>query len=144
MESLFLEFLVQMAEWSWRSKSRTTIFDTSRENHMTHICANLVTLIQIHYKLLCGQSELSGILSKNTKMSLKVKVSDPHFQYQQLRLSLDACLMQIWWIQLKSVTSYHADKVKFTQVYAGLRTAGDKMQATTIPLWPERPRGKNG
>ena len=47
------------------------------------------------------------------KMTLKVKVNDLHFQYQ-LRVSQNACLVQIWWFQLKFVTSYHADKVKFT------------------------------
>ena len=43
----------------------------------------------------------------------KVKVNELHFQYQS-RVSHDACLVQIWWFQLKSVTSYRADKVKFT------------------------------
>ena len=48
-----------------------------------------------------------------TKMTLKVKVMDLHFPYQP-RLSQDAFFVQIWWFQLKSVTSYRADKVKFT------------------------------
>ena len=50
---------------------------------------------------------------KMAKMTLKVKVNDPYFQYQP-RVSHDACLVHIWWFQLKSVTSYRADKVKFT------------------------------
>ena len=50
---------------------------------------------------------------KMAKMTLTVKVNDPYFQYQP-RVSYDACLVQIWWFQLKSVTSYRADKVKFT------------------------------
>ena len=44
------------------------------------------------------------------KMTLKVKVNDPYFQYQP-RVSHDACLVQIWWSQLKYVTSYRADKL---------------------------------
>ena len=32
---------------------------------------------------------------KMAKMTLKVKVKDLHFQYQ-LRVSQDACLVQIW------------------------------------------------
>ena len=36
---------------------------------------------------------------KMAKMTLKVKVNDIHFQYQ-LRVSHDACLVQIWWLQL--------------------------------------------
>ena len=47
------------------------------------------------------------------KMTLKVKVNDLHFQYQP-RVSCDACLVRIWWFQLKFVTSYRADKIKFT------------------------------
>ena len=50
---------------------------------------------------------------KMAKMTLRVKVNDPYFQYQP-RVPHDACLVQIWWFQLKSVTSYRADKVKFT------------------------------
>ena len=46
-------------------------------------------------------------------MTLKVTVNDLHFQYQ-LRVSHDAYLVQIWWFQLKFVTSYRADKIKFT------------------------------
>ena len=46
-------------------------------------------------------------------MTLKVKANDPHIQYQP-KISQYACLMQIWWFQLKPVTSYRADNVKFT------------------------------
>ena len=46
-------------------------------------------------------------------MTLKFKVYDLHIQYQ-LRVSQDAYLMQIWWFQLKFVTSYRVDKIKFT------------------------------
>ena len=73
---------------------------------------------------------------KMAKMTLKVKVNGPYFQYQP-RVSQDACLVQIWWFQLKSVTSYRADKVKFTDGQTDGQT-----QATTIPLRPERLRGK--
>ena len=48
------------------------------------------------------------------KMTLKVKVNDPHFQYQ-LRVSQDACLVKIWWFQLKSVIIYRADKLNFLE-----------------------------
>ena len=74
---------------------------------------------------------------KMAKMTLNIKVNDPYFQYQP-RVSHNACLVQIWWFRLKYVTSYRAHKVKFTEG----RTDG-QMQATTIPLWLERPWGKN-
>ena len=74
---------------------------------------------------------------KMAKITLKLKVNDPYFQYQP-KVSHDACLVQIWWFQLKAVTSYRADKVKFTDGWTDGQT-----QATTIPLRSERPRGKN-
>ena len=58
---------------------------------------------------------------KVAKMTLKVKVSDLYFQ-RQPRVSHDACLVQIWWFQLKSVTSYRADKVTFTDGRTDRRT----------------------
>ena len=61
-------------------------------------------------------------------MTLKVKVNDSHFQYQN-RVSRNACLVQIWRFQLKSVTSYHADKVKFTD-----RQVDRRRQQTTPPF----------
>ena len=55
------------------------------------------------------------------KMTSNVKVNDPYFQ-DQPRVSHDAFLVQIWWFQLKSVTSYRADKVKFTDGHTNGRT----------------------
>ena len=54
-------------------------------------------------------------------MTLKVKVNDPHFQYQ-LRESQDAYLVQIWWFELKSITSYHKDKPNSLEFYVKLAT----------------------
>ena len=53
-------------------------------------------------------------------MALKVKVNDPHFQYQ-LCASKDAYLVQIGWFHLKFVICYLAEKLKFTggQAQAG-------------------------
>ena len=48
------------------------------------------------------------------KMTLKVKVNDPYFQYQT-RVSQDAYLVQIWWFQSKYVISYCADKPNFLE-----------------------------
>ena len=76
--------------------------------------ANLVILAQICDELSCGQAKFPRILNQNGQNDLESKkVNDLHFQYQP-RVSQDACLVQIWWLQLKSVTSYRADKVKFT------------------------------
>ena len=74
--------------------------------------------------------------AKNVKMTLKVKVDESYFEYK-LRVSHDACLVQIWWFQLKSVKSYLADKVKFTDSGQTDRQNGrpdGQTQATTKPL----------
>ena len=75
--------------------------------------ATLVILAQICDELSCGQAEFPRILSQNGQNDLEGQGQWSYFQYQS-RVSLDACLMQIWWFQLKSVTSYCLDKVKFT------------------------------
>ena len=47
------------------------------------------------------------------KIIMKVKDNDLHFQ-NQLGIADDASLVKIWWFWLKSLTSYHVDKLKFT------------------------------
>ena len=69
---------------------------------------------------------------KMAKMTLKVKVNDPYFQYQP-RVSHDAFLVQIWWFQLKSVTSYCVDMVKFMDGGTDGRT--DAGNANTPSAW---------
>ena len=49
-------------------------------------------------------------------MTLKVKVNDPHFQYQP-KVTQDACLEQVWWFQSNSVMSYCADKQNFLEFW---------------------------
>ena len=74
-------------------------------------------------------------------MTAKVNVNDPYFE-DQPRVSHDACLVQIWWLQLKFVTSYHADKVKFTDRQTGRQTNRwtDAGNDNTPSAW--KPKGK--
>ena len=60
-------------------------------------------------------------------MTLKVKVNDPHFQYR-LRESQDAYMVQIWWFELKSITSYRTNKPNFLD------------SQSKWPKWPWRSR----
>ena len=83
------------------------------------------------------KTNILEFLVKMAKMTLKVKVNDPYFQYQP-RVSHNACLVQTWWFQLKFVTSNRADKVKFVDGRMDGQT-----QATTIPLRPEKLTGNN-
>ena len=87
--------------------------------------ANLVILAQIWDELSHGQANFLEFEVKMTRMTLKVKVNYLNFQHQP-RVSQDAYLGLIWWFQLKSVTSYLVDKLKFTDGRTGGRTdAGD-------------------
>ena len=78
-------------------------------------------------------------------MTLKVKFNDLHFQYQ-LRVSQDACLVQII-----PGCMFGANLVIPAQICDELLRGQGKVygrmdgqtQATTIPLCPERSRGKN-
>ena len=56
---------------------------------------------------------LNGLNPSSGFRDMRSAKSGHNFQYQ-LRVSQDVSLVQIWWFQLKSVTSYRADKVKFT------------------------------
>ena len=77
-------------------------------------------------------------------MTLEVKVDDLHFQYQP-RVSQDASLVQIVWFQLKPVTSYRADKVKFTDEQTDRQTdrGTDRRTGNDNTIRPERPRVKS-
>ena len=76
----------------------------------------LVISTQICDELSCGQDKFPyNSESKWPKW--------PFFHYQ-LRVFHEACLVPIWWFQLKSVTSYHAEKVKFMDGQADGRTGG--------------------
>ena len=103
------------AKWpksSWWSRLMTHFFQHQ------HRISRDACLVQIWWFLpnLCWvivrTSQISENCVKMAKMTSKITVNDPYFQYQ-LRISQDTCLVQIWWFQFKSVTSYRADKVKF-------------------------------
>ena len=72
---------------------------------------------------------------KIAKMTLKIKVNEPHFQYRP-KVSWGACLFPIWWFKLKSALIYCADKVKFTDRLM------DRSRQQKIPLRLERAMGK--
>ena len=48
------------------------------------------------------------------KWPWRSEVNDLHFQYQ-LRVTKHACLVPIWWMCLKSITSYYADNPIFLE-----------------------------
>ena len=68
---------------------------------------------------------------KAAKMTLKVTVNYPHFQ-NQLRVSQDPCLVQIWWFQPKFVMSYLADKPNFLEFWT-------KMAKMTLKVKVDEP-----
>ena len=133
----FLQLWVQLVKMTLKIKFNDLHFQISIPVKSTSGCifgANLMILAQIYAELSHGQYEFPRILSQNGQNDLEVKVNDPYFQYQ-LRVSHDACLVQIWWFQLKF------GYVKFTDRQTNGRTYG-QTQAKTIPLRPERSRSK--
>ena len=88
----------------------------SRESPDEYFGAKLVSWTQIHYKLSCGWSKFPRILRWNGQNYIEGQGQWPHFQYQ-LRVSQNACLLQIWWFQSKSETSYHTDKPNFLEFW---------------------------
>ena len=69
--------------------------------------ANLVILAKIGNELSSGQAEFPSILSQNYQNDLEVQSQWPPFQIPA-KIFQDKCLVQIWWFQLKIVTSYRA------------------------------------
>ena len=83
-------------------------FSTPAENIMGCMFgANLVIPVQICDKLSHRQAKFPRILSQN---HLEGQGQWPSFS---IPAESFPCLVQTWWFQLKSVTSYHVDKVKF-------------------------------
>ena len=111
-------------KWSWSSKLLTPIF-----NFQLKVSEN-ACLVQIWWSwpkcVMSYRTDNPNFLEfwvKMAKMTFKVKVNDHHFQYQP-QVSQNACLVQLWWFQPKSVTSYRADKVKFTDGLTDGQTDG--------------------
>ena len=107
----------------------TSIFNTSREYPRVLVWCTFGD----YWSYCADKPNFLEFWVKMTKMTLKVKVNDPYFQYQP-RVSHDACLVQIWWFQLKSGMSYRADKVKFTDRRTDGQTDGRRQRQYPISL----------
>ena len=77
-----------------------------------HIRYKFGEIVEIHDKLLLEQAEFLIIQSQTGQNDLEAQSQWLHFQYH-LRVSHNACLVQIWWLHLKYVSSYHTHKLKF-------------------------------
>ena len=100
------------------------IFNPSWQNHKMHIWCKFGgsssnTLQVITHK----KTNFLEFLVKMAKLTLKIIVNDPHFQYQ-LTVSQRACMVQIWCFQLKSVTSHHG-RGRQGKVYGRTDTGND-------------------
>ena len=99
---------------------------------------NLIILAQIHYKVLCGQFKFPRILSHNDQNDLEV-------EYNIFNSSWDYPMMHVW-CKFGEFSSNLLDELScgHAKVYGQTDRRTDRqMQATTIPIWPERSRGKN-
>ena len=134
----FFEFWVKMAKITLKVTVNDPHFQYQPRVSQDTCLGQIWWLQLISDELSCGQSEFPRILCQNGINDLEVE-GDVHFRYQ-LKVSYDTCLVQIWWFQLISVMSYQADKVKFTELTYG--QTDRQTEAMTIPLRPERSRGK--
>ena len=110
----FPRILSQNSQNNLEGQVQLSSFSTPSESTLWRIFgANLMIITHISDELLHRKPNFLEFWVKMAKMTLNVKVNDLHFQYQ-LRVSRDACLVEIWWFQFKSVTSHRSDKAKFT------------------------------
>ena len=73
------------------------IFNTSQEALKMHIWCKFGGFQLKSIMIYCADKlNFQEFWVKMAKMTLKVKINDPYFQYQP-RVSHDACLVQIWW-----------------------------------------------
>ena len=88
VECRFLEFWVEMAKWPLRPRSMIPVFNTSWENpKMYFSCKFDFTSNPLQVIALTNQISYSQIINR----TLKIKVNEPHYQYQST-VSQDACL----------------------------------------------------
>ena len=106
--------------------------------------ANLVILAQIYEELSCGQTKFPRILSQNGQNDLEGQGQWPPFSIPTE--SIPWCMFGANLV----ISAQICDDLSCGQgkVYGRMDGRTDwwtdgRTQATTIPLWPERPRGKN-
>ena len=75
----FLEFLDKWLKWPWRSRSMTSIFNTSREYPKMHVWCKFGDSSPNIWRVLCGQAEFPGILSQNGQNDLEGQSQWPPF-----------------------------------------------------------------
>ena len=84
-------------KWPWRSRSTTSTFNTIWEYPRMHVRCKFGDSNPNLWRVIVRTSQISyNSESKMTKMNLKIRVNDLHFQYQP-RVLQDACLVHILW-----------------------------------------------
>ena len=86
-----------------------SIFNANQVSQDAYFGANLVIPAQICGELSRGQTEFPRNFSKHGQNDLEGQGLTSIFN--TTRDAHDACLVQIWWFQLKIVTCYRADKI---------------------------------
>ena len=108
----------------------TSIFNTNLEYPRRHVWC----------KFSDSSPTLRQVIAQTSQISYNSESKWPKWPWRSRSMTsifitnLEYPMMHLCWFQLKSVTSYPADKVKFMD---------GQTQATTIPLRPERQGVKN-
>ena len=118
-----IEFWVKMDKMTLNVNVKVNDHFQNQPNESTPGCmlgVNLMIPPQICDELSRRQADFPRILSQND-----LEGQGQWYFQNKLRVSRDACLVPIWWYQLKFVMSYRADMVKFrTDRQTGRETDG--------------------
>ena len=128
-------------KWPWRSRSMTFIFNTSWEYTRMHVWCKFSDLNLNCDELSCGQAEFPRAVSKNDQNDFEGQGRWPPFWIPAE--SVPGCIFG----ENLVIPVQICDELSCGQAKVYGRTDGrtdGQTQATTIPLRPERPRGKNG
>ena len=89
------------------------IINTSRRYPRMHVCSKSGGTNLNLWRVIAEKPNFLELWVQMTKITLKVNVNNPQFQYRQRDPMTYVCLVRIWWLKLKFVMIYHADNVKF-------------------------------
>ena len=105
VEGCFSEFWVNIAKFTLKVNVNDPHFQyLLRESQDEYLVQIWWFLLKSVASYCADKPNFLEFWVKTAKMNMKIRVNDPYFQYQ-LRVSQDACLVQIWWFQPKWVTS---------------------------------------
>ena len=112
IECCFLKFWIKTAKWPWKSRSITPIFNTSCGNSKMHAWCKFGDCSSNPLQVITWTNRIYK--SKWPKWPWRSRSITP-FSIPAKNIPERACFVQIWWLYLKSITSYLAEKPNFLE-----------------------------